>query len=263
MSKGRNSLNKKRIVLTRSKDQNQELRQKIEALGGTVLELPLIEVVPFCDPEALDDVFAEIGTYAWLLFTSRNGVRNFFDFFFKRFSDIRCIGGLRIACVGEGTAEEVRKYNLEVDFVPEEALAEKLADGLKEYETLDNEKLLVVTGNLNRDILVKKLEEEGGAIVDTLQVYETRKVDLIDHEDAIDFRTKGADAVIFASSSAVDSFVVQAEALQLGKKAKKPITCSIGPMTSQTMKKAGMPMDIEAREQSLEGIINALISTWS
>ena len=263
MSKNKNSLAKKRIVLTRSKDQNGELRETLEALGATVLELPLIEVAPFCDAKTLDDVFSEIGSYSWIVFTSRNGVRHFFDFFFKRFKDIRCIGGLRIACVGEGTANEVSNYHLEVDYVPKEALAEALAAGLIEHEDLAHERVLVVTGNLNRDILVKKLEGEGLAIVDTLQVYETRKVDLSENEVAIDFRENGADAVIFASSSAVDSFVGQAKALQLGKKAKKPVSCSIGPITSKTMKAVGMPMDIEAKEHSLAGIVDVLVSTWS
>lgn len=257
------TLKGKRIALTRSKDQCVELRGKIEAHGGEVIELPLIKVLPHCNPDTLDDVFNELGSYAWIIFTSRNGVSHFFDFFFKRFKDIRCIGGMKIACVGEGTAAEVEKYHLEVDFIPEEALAETLADGLIEFETLDSEKILVVTGNLNRDTLVKKLEGEGHAIVDTLQVYETEMTDLSQDVDAEGFREDGADAVVFASSSAVHSFVKQAGALQLGSKAKKPKTCSIGPATSQTMKEVGMPMDIEAKEHSLEGIVQALLFAWA
>lgn len=255
----RRGLSGRRIVLTRNKEQSVELRGKIEALGGEVLELPLIKVSPYCDPKALDEIFSEIGSYEWIVFTSRNGVRHFFDFFFKRFKDIRCIGGLRVACVGEGTAAEVEKYHLEVDFVPKEAVAESLALGLIEYQNLDNIKMLVVTGNLNRDVLVETLEIKGRAIVDTLKVYETELEDLRDSEDVKNFRQKGADVIVFASSSAVDSFVKQAKELQLGSKAKKPLTCSIGPITSKTMQGVGIYVDMEAKEHTVDGIVASLL----
>lgn len=261
-SESQRSLQGRRIVLTRNREQSAELRSKIEALGAEVLELPLIKISPYCDPKALDDVFAEIGSYEWIIFTSRNGVQHFFDFFFKRFKDIRCIGGIRIACVGQGTAAEVEKYHLEVDFMPEEALSENLADGLMEYQDLDNTKVLVITGNLNRDTLVESLEKKGRAIVDTLKVYETELEDLSDSEDVKDFRQKGADVIVFASSSAVDSFVKQAKSLQLAPKAKKPLTCSIGPITSKTMKTIGVPMDIEAKEHTVDGIIAVLLNRF-
>lgn len=249
----------RRIVLTRNKEQSVELRSKVEALGAEVLELPLIKISPYCDPKALDDVFAEIGSYEWIVFTSRNGVQHFFNFFFKRFKDIRCIGGLRVACVGQGTAAEISKYHLEVDFMPEEALSESLAEGLIAHQDLDNTKILVITGNLNRDILVETLETKGRAIIDTLKVYETELEDLSSSEDVKDFRQKGADAVVFASSSAVDSFVKQAKDLQLGPKARKPLTCSIGPITSKTMQLIGIPMDMEAKDHTVDGVIAVLL----
>lgn len=262
MSKAEQSLAGKRIVLTRNKNQNRELKDKIEALGGVVLELPLIDIAPCYDEETLNDVFAEFGAYAWIVFTSQNGVNYFFDSFLKKFKDIRSIGAVQIACIGESTADAVRKYHLEVDYTPQEALSEKLAEGLVALQSLDNEKILVITGNLNRDLLFKKLEAEGHAIVDTLQVYETKNTDLSYNADAVDFRKKGADVVFFASSSAVNSFVQQAKHLKLATKALKPLTCSIGSVTSQTMKAVGIPVDIEAKEPTLEGIIAALQAKW-
>lgn len=261
-TKNKRSLIGRRVVLTRSKEQSHPLRTKLEDLGAEVLELPLITISPYCDPKALDDIFAEIGTYEWIIFTSRNGVQHFFNFFFKRFKDIRCIGGLRIACVGQGTATEVEKYHLEVDFIPEEALSENLAEGLIEYQVLDNTKLLVITGNLNRDTLVETLETKGRAIVDTLKVYETALTNLTDSDDAENFRQKGADVIVFASSSAVDSFVKQAKNLQLAHEAKKPLTCSMGPLTSKSMKAVGVPMDFEAKDHSVDGIVDTILDRF-
>ena len=253
----------RRIVVTRSLDQMDELSGKLRGLGTEVLELPLIETDPVVDSEAFDDVFEEIAVYEWVVFTSVNGVRYFFEKFFQRFKDIRCLGPMRIACVGPGTARAVEAYGLEVDSVPDRALSEALADSLIANVSLDNTKVLVVSGNLNRDILVDKLETEGRAIVDTMEVYRTRNTNLANDPVAQDFKERGADAIIFTSSSAVKSYVAQSKLLKLGSSALKPLTCSIGPLTSETMRQLGVVVDIEAREHSLDGIVKALKQKFS
>lgn len=248
-----------KVALTRNRERSTELRGKIEALGAKVIELPLIKISPYCDQVAIDEVLSEIGSYEWIIFTSRNGVQYFFDFFFQRFKDIRCIGGIKIACVGQGTASEIEKYHLEVDFMPEEALSENLAEKLIEDQTMENTKVLVITGNLNSDTLVEVLENKGHAIVDTLRVYQTDLEDLTDNEDAMIFREQGADVIVFASSSAVNSFVKQVKELQLASKAKKPLTCSIGPITSKTMQDLGISVDMEARNYTVDGLVEILL----
>ena len=115
-----------------------------------------------------------------------------------------------------------------------------------------------MTGNLNRDVLVRKLEA-GGAIVDRLLLYKTEKTDLTNDPVADDFRENGADAILFASSSAVQSFYDQSPALLLSEKATHPLAGSIGPQTSETMKKAGMEIAFEAKKPSLDSLIEALI----
>src|ERR1700751_2220614 len=94
-------LSGKRIVLTRNKESSGSLRSKLEALGAKVIDLPLIKIVPYFDAEGIDEVLSEMGSYEWVIFTSRNGVHYFFNIFFNKFKDIRCIGGVKFACVGE------------------------------------------------------------------------------------------------------------------------------------------------------------------
>ena len=101
--------------------------------------------------------------------------------------------------------------------------------------------------------------EAARAIVDRLQVYKTEKTDLSAEPAAAEFRAKGADAILFASSSAVQSFVDQANALKLGEQAKKPLAGSIGPLTSETMKQVGMSIDFEAKSPSLDALVEALV----
>ncbi len=252
----------KRIVVTRSPQQAPELSLKLRAVGAESLELPLIRIQPCFDPETSQDVFAEIAHYDWLVFTSFNGVKYFFEQFFKHFEDIRSLGFIRIAAVGKGTAKAIHTHHLKVDLIPEEATSEALGEALCQEQSLDSVKILIVTGNLNRDVLEKKLNE-AAAIVDTFPVYETLKTDLSGDSVADSFRKNGADAVTFTSPSTVKSFVDQASHLQLEKTARRPLTCSIGPVTSEAMRKIGMTVDIEAEEHTLDGMVQALVKKFT
>ena len=248
----------RRIAITRAREQSADLAAKLSALGAEIVELPLITVSKEIDKETLHDVLAELGSYDWIVFTSANGVRYFFEEFHRIFDDIRALGMLRFAAVGDTTAKAIVEQHIRVECQPKVATAEALADELIATGSLDSAKLLVVTGNLNRDDLTKKLED-ARAIVDRLQVYKTEKTDLSAEPAATDFRARGADAILFASSSAVQSFVDQARALKLAKDAKRPLAGSIGPQTSDAMKKVGMPIDFEAKTPSLDALVEALI----
>jgi uroporphyrinogen III methyltransferase/synthase len=247
----------RRVAVTRNREQAGELVVRLEERGAEVLRLPLLSIAPASDPEVEEEIFEELGSYDWIVFSSANGVRCFFDLLIKKFEDLRSLGTLRIAAVGEATARAIRAYHLRVDLVPTRATAEDLADALVETGGLDSAKIVVVTGNLGRDVLIDRLNE-AQAIVDRFPVYRTEKTDLSDHLGAKSFREQGADAVIFTSSSAVRSFVDQAEALKLGPDAKRPIAGSIGPITSETMRKVGMPVDFEAKKANLDALVDAL-----
>lgn len=248
----------RRIVVTRNRERAGELTKGVERLGATVLELPLVTIAPAVDREVCGEVFAEIGSYDWLVFSSANGVKHFFELFFSAFKDVRALGVMRIAAVGEATARAIRELHLEVEIVPERAVAEDLARALVDTGSLDSAKVLVVSGNLGRDVLVRKLEQ-ARAIVDRFPVYETQKTDLASDPVAGDFRAHGADAILFTSSSAVKSFVDQAEALKLAPDAKPPIAGSIGPITSSAMRDAGLTVAFEAEESSLDSLVEALV----
>ncbi len=247
----------RRIVVTRPREQAAEWRAQLEAQGADVIELPLIQVTKHYDKQTLVEIFTELTQYEWLVFTSANGARFFFEEFLKGFEDIRALGLVRIAVVGEATAEVIRGLHLRVELQPKKANAEELAQAMIERESIDSAKVLVVTGNLNRDTLVEKLHE-ARAIVDTLPIYKTEETDLAKDPVAGDFRAKGADAILFASPSAAQSFFDQAGALKLSAKAKRPLSGSIGATTTATMKQLGLPVDFEAAQANLGSFVEAL-----
>ncbi len=248
----------RRIVVTRPREQAAEWRAALEAQGAEVIELPLIQVTKHYEKQTLLDVFTEIAQYEWVVFTSANGARFFFEEFIKGFEDIRALGLVRIAVVGEATADVVRSYHLRIDLQPKKANADELAQALIERESIDSAKVLVVTGNLNRDTLFEKLHE-ARAIVDRLPIYKTEETDLAKDPVAADFRDKGADAILFASPSAVQSFFDQAPALMLAAKARRPLSGSIGATTTAAMKQLGLPVDFEASEANIVSLVAALL----
>ena len=251
-------LSGRKVVVTRTRDQASELATKLTALGADVMELPVLKISKEIVKQELADVMLELGSYDWLVFTSANGVGHFFDEFFRLFDDIRSLGLMRIACVGEATGKWISNLHLKVEVQPEKATAEALADALIATGSLDSAKILVITGNRNRDTLVHKLEE-ARAIVDRFQVYKTEKLDLADSPVAAKFREEGADAILFASSSSVQSFVEQGDAVRLAPGARKPLAGSIGKQTSEMMKTHKIKVDFEAATPGLDPLIEALV----
>jgi len=253
----------KRIVITRPQGQLSRLKDLLTKKGAEVMELPLIKIIPQQDRKLVAETFAGIATYEWVVFTSANGAKEFFNVFFKAFPDIRSFGPMRIACVGEATAKVVRKFNLEVELIPKRSTAEDLAKDLVATESLDSANILVIIGNRNRDILVGLLESVGHAIVDTLAIYQTDFADVNEAPDRAEFIENGADAVVFASSSAALSYIEQEEDIVLEKGATQPIHCSMGPQTTKTLIENNLSVDLEAEDSSLESMVHSLVEHFT
>ena len=141
-------LSGRRIVITRPQGQTADWRTKLEAFGASVLEMPLIQVTKDYDKNTLVEVFSGLAQYEWLVFTSANGARFFFEEFRRAFDDIRSLGLVQIAVVGEATAEVVREHHLRVEVQPKKANADELAQLLLERESLDSAKMLVAVSRL-------------------------------------------------------------------------------------------------------------------
>jgi uroporphyrinogen-III synthase len=170
---------------------------------------------------------------------------------------------MRIACVGESTAEVLQAYQLDVELIAQDSTAEGLAKELIGTDSLDSANVLVITGNRNREILVDVLEGVGRAIVDTLPVYQTDFADVLEAADLGTFLKDGADAIIFTSSSTALSYVEQSDDLIFQEGARKPILCSFGPQTSKTLQENDLKIDLEASHPSTNGLIDALVEHFS
>ena len=248
----------KRIFLTRS--DNSKLAEVLKARGAEVVEMPLIKVEYRFDADDMADILEEVGHYDWITFSSVHGVKGFFNEFFKVFKDIRNIGISRIACVGETTANEVRKYYLNPDVVPSVYDAKTMIREMSEFESLDNLRILCVSGNLSNNPAFDDLEKKYGAIVDKIVVYHTSLIEVKDDfVSAKSFREKGADAIVFCSPSAVEAFAKSAKSLQLSAKAVRPKIVAIGETTAESIKKFGMKPAVVAELVDIESALEKVL----
>jgi uroporphyrinogen III methyltransferase/synthase len=245
----------RRIVVTRTRRQAGALSARLLLLGADVIELPTIRIEPPQDLLEFGELVRDAYQYDWLIFTSPNGVTAFFDMFFKLYQDTRNMGNVRIAAIGPGTAQRIRDYHLTVDVQPDDFVAEAVVKSLREFESLENLKFLLVRAENARDVLPKQLTQLG-AIVDEAIAYRTVP-ETQDGTGARErFEREGADLVTFTSSSTVTNFL----ALKLPWPGNLR-TASIGPITSETMRHAGLKVDVEAVRHDIDGLVDAIVAT--
>jgi uroporphyrinogen III methyltransferase/synthase len=163
---------------------------------------------------------------------------------------------VKIAAIGPATAQRIKNFHLTVDVQPKEFIAEAIIDGLLEFGSVENLKFLVVRAHGAREVLPKRLAELG-AIVDEAIAYRTVP-ETSDTSRALGrFQAEGADLVTFTSSSTVENFL----ALKLPWPAQMK-TASIGPITSETMRKNGLPVDVEAVRYDVDGLVEAVLKLY-
>ncbi len=247
----------KRIVVTRTRDQASELSSQLLERGAHVLEIPTIKIVPPSNTQGLLDALLGLNSYDWIVFTSPNGVTSFFEYFFRGFEDMRDIGGVKIAAVGPATAAKLKDVHLKVDLMPQEYVADKIADAFSKFESVENLKILLLRAEVANPELPKKLEEMG-AIVDDVACYKT----VPETEDiggtAAKLAETGADWITFTSSSTVENFHARFNLPELMGKFPQTKLASIGPETSKAIIALGLKPTIEAKPHTIEGMVKAL-----
>lgn len=242
----------KRVVVTRARKQAGTLAFALRLLGADVMELPTIRIEPPHSLREFGELVQDSHSYDWIVFTSVNGVNAFFEMFYKLYDDARDIGGARIAAIGPATAKRVREFHLKVDLQPEEAVAEAVVRAFEKDGSVENLRFLFARGEQARDVVPARLVKMG-AIIDEAIAYRTVPETGDAGGAAAQFKAGGADLITFTSSSTVENFVAMKLPLPAGMK-----TASIGPVTSATMRKLGLKVDIEAAEHTVPGLAEAI-----
>ncbi|MBR90400.1 MAG: uroporphyrinogen-III C-methyltransferase [Verrucomicrobiales bacterium] len=248
----------RRIVVTRTRQQASQLSRRLAGLGADILEIPTIRIVPPAEKQPLMDAILGIASYDWLVFTSPNGVDQFFHWFLQTFDDIRSIGGCQIAAVGPATAAKLKQLHLRVDLMPEKYTAKAVAQAFKDHQNIENLTLCLLRAEVANPDLPKVLHEMGG-IVDDIPIYRTVPESEDRNGAATRLAEEGADIITFTSSSTVENFHARFDLPRMMKKHNLQ-SVSIGPETTKALVKLGQPPAVEASPHNIEGMIEAVLS---
>jgi uroporphyrinogen III methyltransferase/synthase len=239
------------VVVTRARAQASGLARTLRLLGADVVELPAIRIEPRTESEEVRRAVAEVEAYSLICLTSPNGVRLLFEALAAAGRDARALAGATVAAIGPGTAAALSAHGIEADVVPDRFVAEALLDALGAVE-VDGRRILVARAAEARDVLPDGLRERG-AEVDDVALYETVLEEPAPEALAA---AAAADYVTFTSSSTVRNLT---EVLG-GRFPNGARVISIGPVTSETAREAGLSVDAEAERHDIDGLVAALLA---
>lgn len=248
------------IVVTRAREQASGLIARLADLGASVLECPAIEIAPLADYSECDAALANLAAYGWLIFTSVNGVKYFWQRLQKAGMDSRSLCNCRVAAIGPATAAALLQVGIRADLEPESYVAEALAAELiaREGDRLNGMRILLPRALKARSVLPDELVR-AGAIVDVLPVYQAipAKGMIAEVKELLD--QDKLDCIAFASSSTVENFLDLLPASELARHSGT-ILAAIGPITAATLKKHGLSAQIQPETFTIPALVQAIVA---
>jgi uroporphyrinogen III methyltransferase/synthase len=245
------------VLVPRTKDQAGEMSERLTAHGALPIEVPTIAVEPPRSPAQMERAVKGLvdGRYQWVVFTSTNAVRAVWEKFGEFGLDARAFSGVKIACVGESTADGVRAFGISPELVPSgEQSSLGLLDEFPPYDSIFDpvNRVLLPRADIATETLAEGLRERGWEIED-VTAYRTVRAAPPPAATREMIKTGGFDAVCFTSSSTVRNLVGIA-----GKPHARTIVACIGPKTAETAAEFGLRVDVQPETAAVGPLIEAL-----
>ena len=256
-----NVLKGKRILVTRARSQALSLAQRIESLGGEVVEFPTIEVKPPTSYEPLDEAIKQIANYDWLIFTSVNGVEQFLHRFEKLGKNIAGLAGIEVGAIGPETARRLTTAQIQPRLVPKVYQAEGILEALIPENVL-GKRVLIPRAAKARDILPETLSQ-WGARVDVVEAYQTVLPEADVSALCRLLRDGAIDVITFTSSSTVTNFAAMLRDQDLPRLLSRTVIACIGPITQKTVEDLGMRAEVVSEEFTIPGLVKAVVDYFS
>jgi uroporphyrinogen-III synthase len=244
-------------LTTRAGKQSGGLSKPLRELGAEVIEVPTIEIDPPSSYKPLDTALKNIADYDWLILTSVNGVDAVFARLKKLKMPVSKLAHLRIAAIGPATKKAIEAQGLTVTVTPDKYIAESVVAAVR--GKTEGKRVLLARAKVARDVLPNELKK-AGVKLDVVEAYETKvpvgakeKLQkLFENDD------RRPDIITFTSSSTASNFLNL-----VGDERRDTLRdlwlASIGPVTSDTLRHAGFPPTIEAREYTMDGLVSAIV----
>ncbi|OBB37932.1 MULTISPECIES: bifunctional uroporphyrinogen-III C-methyltransferase/uroporphyrinogen-III synthase [unclassified Mycobacterium] len=245
------------VLVPRTKDQAGEMSEKLVGHGALPIEVPTIAVEPPRSPAQMERAVKGLvdGRFQWVVFTSTNAVRAVWEKFNEFGLDARAFSGVKIACVGQATADRVRAFGINPELVPAgEQSSLGLLDEFPPYDDVFDpvNRVLLPRADIATETLAEGLRERGWEIEDVTAYRTVRAAPPPAHTREM-IKTGGFDAVCFTSSSTVRNLVGIA-----GKPHARTIVACIGPKTAETAAEFGLRVDVQPEVAAVGPLVEAL-----
>jgi uroporphyrinogen III methyltransferase/synthase len=245
------------VLVPRTKDQAGEMSEKLVGHGALPVEVPTIAVEPPRSPAQMERAVKGLvdGRFQWVVFTSTNAVRAVWEKFNEFGLDARAFSGVKIACVGQATADRVRAFGINPELVPSgEQSSLGLLDEFPPYDDVFDpvNRVLLPRADIATETLAEGLRERGWEIED-VTAYRTVRAAPPPASTREMIKTGGFDAVCFTSSSTVRNLVGIA-----GKPHARTIVACIGPKTAETAAEFGLRVDVQPEVAAVGPLVDAL-----
>ena len=245
----------KKIAITRDAAGNNVLENKLRKFGAEIIRYNSIEIIDKCQNDLAQEILGRINDFNWMIFTSANAIRFVFSALSKLKKDARVFCASRIACIGSESAKCLETYGLTADFVPTKYTSSDLVDQLSGEYDLIGKSILLLRSKIAPDVLPKSLNSLGALVSDIDAYNVVASNEESGHLEESLLRSE-LDWITFTSASCVTS-VVNSVGVDVMKKNSAKIA-SIGPITSLRLKEFGICADIEAKEHTIDGLVEVI-----
>lgn len=246
------------IGITRPRHQADEIADQIARQGGEPVLMPMIRVCAVDDEQAeiIRQQLTALDDYRWLIFTSVNGVDEFFRHLWLAGLDNRSVGHTRLAAIGSSTSAALAARGLRADVVPETFRAESLAEAL--IPLTRGQKVLWVRATRGRDVLPQMLTE-AGACVDQLVVYQNTDIEEFDPTIVSRLKNGTLSWVTVSSPSIARQLAEMLKRHQIDPGQLTTRLAAISPVTSAAARESGLEISAEATQYTWNGLLDAII----
>lgn len=244
------SANTRRIGITATDSLWEKLEAGFARIGMQPISLCSMQVVLEEGMQQLEEELSRLEDYQWILFTSQNAIRLFFDRMKKKKTDIRKLGGIRFAVLGSGTAEKLLEYGIKADFIPSKYMVSVMAEEFVKIIE-DGERVLIpraLQGSPELSGILKKNQ----VLYRDIPIYDVigKMTQNIKCLDSLDY-------LVFVSASGVTAFFEQLQERELTLPENIRIAC-IGKITQKRLLEEYGEADVVAAVSDVEGLLKAV-----
>jgi uroporphyrinogen-III synthase len=251
-------LQNKVFVSTRPKDTSDELTSLLTREGATIVEFPLIEIKATPITEQEKNYFKQPAQFNWILFTSSNGVKYFFELLLSVTGSYRLPEELRFAVIGEKTGKVLQDYGYKPSFVNPGSTAQDFSTPFLRHIKTESTKLKIMLplGNLARTVIQDELKDAADCI--RIDVYKTDAPEQFEENVVQQIKEDRYDMLIFTSPSGIKNFLKAAPCFRN----KNIRMACIGPVTCHEAIENGFHPLVTAQKSSAEGIVDSILNYY-